>query len=65
MNGYEQKKGDMWRLYGMCGMCKQDKFFIKRVEIKLPTGLHVISPSHFCKKCAIIIKSKLTPKQDA
>ena len=64
MNGYNQKKADMWRFYGTCGMCEKDKFFIKRVEIVLP-GRNVISPSHYCKQCGILIKLKLTPNQNA
>ena len=60
MSGYLDKKTDMWRFYGDCGHCKEEKFFVRRIEIKTPTGISVISPSHFCKKCAIIITNKLT-----
>lgn len=62
MNGYNQKKEDLWRLYGTCGMCKQSKWFIKRIEVIVPAG-SVISPSHFCKKCYKMVVDTLTPKQ--
>lgn len=58
-NGYKIKEADMYRLYGTCGHCKQNKFFLSRVVVKLPSGNKTISPSHFCRKCRVLITSML------
>jgi len=56
--GYSMQAADMWRLWGMCGMCKTDKPFLKRVIIKVMQG-NAISPKHFCKKCRQTIIDKI------
>lgn len=50
MNKFDEKTKDTYRLFGDCGKCGKEKFFLARIIIDT-VGTHVVSPSHYCGPC--------------
>lgn len=53
-------KEPMAKIYGKCETCKKMKFFVKKRDFTLPTGLAVTSQKEMCPSCQVKITKALT-----
>lgn len=49
-------------IYGICGICKKRRFFVRKRKIKLPTGDIATSQKLMCGKCDRIVKKAVNIK---